>query len=325
MTTIDLQGVIGWDTDLTDLLSTIESAEDIQIRIHSPGGEVYDGIRIHNAIRDHRRAGHRVVAQVSGLAASMATYVAMAADRVEVEDNAVWMIHNPWTIAIGDHHTMQDTAAQLHALGRVLASAYAKKTGRKADKISAEMDAETWLYGDEIIEHGYADALVPAGDGAENPEDAIALARTQFGAMRQRLRESDAASRPSIAALLPQTFGAVMNSDTKPEAATVDIPEAPQTETSQDVASQVQAAVRAERDRVAYITERTSAAGFGHLAQALINAGASSAECDKRIVDEYVKAGGPEMRRAQPEESPESKSASAIADINAKLLKQIGG
>ena len=92
--------------------------------VNSPGGSVYEGIAIFNLLRDFRRGGGVVNAKIKGLAASMATYVAMAADSVSVEDNAVWMVHNPWNISVGDAREMRKEADILDGLAKIRSQHY---------------------------------------------------------------------------------------------------------------------------------------------------------------------------------------------------------
>ena len=190
MKQINLDGVIGWDVMAADFRAALNEAngDDIDLTISSPGGSVYEGLAIYNAIRDYRRAGGKIKARVIGLAASMATYIPLAADTVTIEDNAVWMIHNPWSIAMGDQNDFRKEAEILDGIAGLLIKAYTTKTGKSREELSAMMDAETWLYGEEIKEAGFADSIEPAGDGAESKDDAVAMARTEIESMKHILK-----------------------------------------------------------------------------------------------------------------------------------------
>jgi ATP-dependent protease ClpP protease subunit len=191
MTRINLDGVVGWEVLAADIRAALEAAagDDIDLTISSPGGSVYEGLAIYNAIRDYRRDGGKVTARVIGLAASMATYIPLAADEVIVEDNAVWMIHNPWSIALGDQNDMRKEADILEGIAGVLASAYVKKTEWDRQEIRSMMDAETYLFGDDIVAFGFADRVEPAGDGAEDRDEAVAMARTEVEAMKHTMKQ----------------------------------------------------------------------------------------------------------------------------------------
>ncbi|MDH5612207.1 MAG: Clp protease ClpP [Gammaproteobacteria bacterium] len=152
--------VIGWpfidaETFVREL--TAINAPNIKVRINSPGGDVMDGTAIYNALRAHPA---QVTTVVEGMAASMASVIALAGDHVEIADNAYFMIHNPWTIGWGDEHALRDIADLLGRIGNTLAQTYAKKTGSKVADIKALMDAETWFIGSEAKDAGFVDAVV---------------------------------------------------------------------------------------------------------------------------------------------------------------------
>ena len=205
MTTIDLDGIIGYDIDARDIRVQLPESGTLTLRINTPGGLVDEGIAITNELRAFRRNGGTVTASITGQCCSMGTYIAMAADRIEVEDNAVWMVHNPSTLAWGDHHFLAKAARTLESVRSVIARAYIERSARPEVDILAEMDEETWLFGEEIVTAGYADALIPAGDGPESHAQAVALAQTSFRSMLGKLktRQSDPAQLDQIAALLP--------------------------------------------------------------------------------------------------------------------------
>lgn len=221
MNTVAIDGIIGWDVVAADIRTALGEAggDDVDLLVSSPGGSVYEGLAIYNAIRDYGRGGGKVTARVVGLAASMATYIPLAAESVTVEDNAVWMVHNPSMIALGDQRQMQKAAAILEGIAGMIAAAYEKKTGTDREDLRAMMDEETYLYGDEIIAAGFADSLVPAGQGAEDNEEAVALARLAVDEMERRLAETEpSANMDQIAAML----GGISMHETEPEESVVD-------------------------------------------------------------------------------------------------------
>lgn len=293
MTEIELTGEIGWEVNASDIRRAIASAnDDIRLRIHSPGGIVADGIDIANAIRAHRRAGHSVTAYVSGICMSMATYIASVCDAVEVEDNAVYMIHNPWMFAMGDYRDMRKADEILSGLSRVLAMAYSDRTGRQVDAVRSEMDAETWLFGAEIVDMGYADAVVDAGEGAETKDDALAMARASWSGLQSKMKEREAIAPERIAALLPQLPAEVHMSQTIENE---DLPEP--TPVEPDAAIDP---VAAERARVSAILSRCTQANMPELMQSALDEGLSIDALNARIVDAWASRGGPEIRSAQP-------------------------
>ncbi len=334
---IPIDGVIGWDVSAADIRAALADAGPVELLISSPGGDVAEGLAIYNAIRDHRRAGHQVSARVVGLAASMATYIPLAAERITVEDNAVFMIHNAWGLAIGDYRDMRKTGDVLDGLTRTIARAYAERTGQEMNAIRQQMDDETWLFGQDIVDAGFADALEPAGDGPEDSAEALAIARARFDAMTAKLKERDQTPLDQIAALLPlhtpetQAMADTAKQDpaATPEQEPLTEPKTTPTEPvtePQDPQALVQAAIAAERQRVAAITARCNQVGMAHLTQALIDSGAGMAACNAAIVDAYVAKGGAEIRQttdALPHGKDESQAAAKIRDAYAKINAQI--
>ncbi len=192
MIKLELDGIIGLDVTARDVREKLSKAkkDDIEIRVSSPGGSVYQGIAIYNELRDYRRNGGRISARVVGLAASMASYIPLAADTVEIEDNAVFMIHNPWTIAAGNQNDMRKAADELDSLAVVLAKAYTDKTGKSAADIRKMMDEESFFYGSEIINAGFADSMTEAGEGADDKAEAFAFAKTHVEGMKAEMQKN---------------------------------------------------------------------------------------------------------------------------------------
>lgn len=160
--TIYLHGVIGgwWgDIDETEFAKQLASldVETIHFRIDSPGGDVFAARAMMTAIAQHKA---KTVAHVDGLAASAATGVCMACDEVEITQGAGFMIHNAWTIAIGNKGDMRSTADLLEKIDAGLARDYATRTGKASDQIATWMDEETWFTADEAVENGFADRAV---------------------------------------------------------------------------------------------------------------------------------------------------------------------
>ncbi|EOT5684273.1 ClpP-like prohead protease/major capsid protein fusion protein, partial [Escherichia coli] len=103
-----------------------------------------------------------ITVYIDGVAASMASVVAMAGDRVVMPENAMMMIHKPWGISGGNAGDMRDYADLLDKVETVLVPAYARKTGKSAQEITAMLEDETWMDGKECLKHGFADELLPS-------------------------------------------------------------------------------------------------------------------------------------------------------------------
>lgn len=134
-------------------LKELDPKGEINLRINSPGGSVTDGIAIYNLLKNHKA---KVNTFVDGLAASMASVIAMAGDTITMPENALMMIHNPWGGAMGDADELRKTADVLDKMKTALVSAYVNKTGLADTEIAALMTAETWMTGAEALEKGFA-------------------------------------------------------------------------------------------------------------------------------------------------------------------------
>ncbi len=202
MKTIVLSGVIGWDIFAGDIRRQLAEAgsEEVEVQISSPGGFVYDGLEIYNLLRRHPGG---VTTRLMGLAASMASYIALAGKRVVAESNAVYMIHNPWALAIGDHREMEKQAEVLEGLAGMLARAYAQKSGRSVQAVRSLMDEETYLFGEEAVEAGFVDELADSSGPEESREASVALARAQVEGAKRVLHDiGEAEDLEKVAALL---------------------------------------------------------------------------------------------------------------------------
>lgn len=133
--------------------------DSVNVEINSPGGDVFAGLAIYNGLRS---SGKKVNVKVLGIAASAASLVAMAGDEIEMPENAMMMIHNPWSFAVGDADELRATADVLDKIGTSLVTTYAKRTGKDEDEIKALLDAETWMSAQEAVEMGFATKVTPA-------------------------------------------------------------------------------------------------------------------------------------------------------------------
>ena len=139
-----------------DLKDCGNNLKQINLHIHSPGGDVFDGIAIYNLLKNHPA---NVTVYIDGLAASMASVIAMAGNEVIMPKNAMMMIHKPWGIQGGDAEDMRKYADLLDKVENTLIPAYASKTGKTPEELAEMLSAETWLNGKECVEQGFADKL----------------------------------------------------------------------------------------------------------------------------------------------------------------------
>jgi len=141
--------------DFKDTLGTLKG-KHVTLRIHSLGGDVLEGNAIYNAIRRHEGG---VTVQIDGIAASMASVIAMAGSPVQMAENGFLMIHNPWSFAVGDAEEMERSAELLQKMTDGLIAIYAARTGLEDDELREMMATETWLTAAEAKEKGFIDEI----------------------------------------------------------------------------------------------------------------------------------------------------------------------
>ena len=142
------------------------NAAEITVHVNSPGGDVFDGIAIHNALRDHPA---EVTVVIDALAASIASVIAMAGDRIVMAQHSTMMIHEAFGFALGDAADMRRQADFLDRSSATLADIYAGRAGGTSAEWRARMEAETWFSDAEAVEAGLADEVATAA-----PETAAA-------------------------------------------------------------------------------------------------------------------------------------------------------
>lgn len=161
-TTIDLFDEIGfWGVRAKDFNLRLKDAGDIVLRVNSPGGDVFDGVAIYNMLKAHKG---NVRVEVLGIAASIASIIAMAGTERAIADNAMMMIHNSWTLAVGNKADLIDTAELLGKIDDSMARTYATATGLGVRSVKQMMDNETWLTGKEAKEQGFATEILKPAD-----------------------------------------------------------------------------------------------------------------------------------------------------------------
>lgn len=137
-------------------LKALGRVEHITLRLNSPGGDVFDGLAIYNILKQHRA---RVTVQVDGLAASIASLIAMAGDEIRMAANSFMMIHKAWGMAIGNADDMQAMADTLGKVDGSLLDTYARRTSLATEELEAMLAAETWMTAAEAVEKGFADQV----------------------------------------------------------------------------------------------------------------------------------------------------------------------
>lgn len=293
---IRMYGIVGddWDgfTDdnIADMVDGLEVGAG-DVRLNSPGGYIYQGMAIFNLLKEKKP---RVI-KIDGLAASMASVIALAGERMEIARGAMMMIHNPWNIAMGDAEELRKTADILDKFKQSILDIYETKTGQARDLLSEMMDEETWLTADEAVEWGFADAIVDE-DADLEAVDLTVLSSAQhmpahLTALMAAQQRAKPVTNPAADAVDPPRHGDDPMTDKTTTPAAGNDP----AKDEQALAKAREEAVNAERERVKEIRNLAKEAdgvdaSFG---EQLIAEGASVAEAKaaiERLADYLAKA-----------------------------------
>lgn len=171
------------------------TAPTINLHVNSPGGDVFDGTAIYNALQQHPS---KVVTYVDGVAASIASIIALAGDEVVMGEGAYFMIHNAWGLAIGNAAELRQTADVLEKISGQLAGIYARQTGMSLADAQTAMDAETWYTAQEAVDAGFATSVaLPPDEEAQAARDALAsFDFSVFSRTPEPLKVAASAARP---------------------------------------------------------------------------------------------------------------------------------
>ncbi len=162
---IYVYGVIGGDwfgegvtaKQFADDLKALGNVKTIDLRINSEGGSVFDGKAMYSLLNEHAA---KIIVHIDGLAASAASFLAMAGDEIEIAEGGFVMIHNAYTIAMGDAREMRRSAEMLDTVNNTIIDVYAARTKGDRKDIATMMDNETWMTGAEAVKNGFADKMV---------------------------------------------------------------------------------------------------------------------------------------------------------------------
>ena len=174
-TEVRLYGEVGpaWagmidDVSVIRMLDEID-ARKIHVRLNSPGGDYFMGVSISNAFRRHQA---KIIVHVDALAASAASVIAMGADRVVMHPGSLLMIHQAWSVSMGNADDMAKAADALRKVDDSLRDIYHRKTGMDKAKLKQLIEAETWMSAEEAVAMGFADETdsTPTGAMAKVPD-----------------------------------------------------------------------------------------------------------------------------------------------------------
>lgn len=159
-------GASFWEESITakqfsdELKKLPDNAKEITVRINSPGGDVFDGITIYNLLK--QRKGRKVCI-IDGIAASIASVIAMAADEVIMGEGTQFMVHKPWTGTMGNADDFEKTIQRLDDVEEQMISIYRNKTKMDRAEIRDLLRGETWMDADMAIEKGFANSKIEDG------------------------------------------------------------------------------------------------------------------------------------------------------------------
>ncbi|WP_083919308.1 head maturation protease, ClpP-related [Methylosinus sp. LW4] len=163
-----------WGVTAKDFIAQLGSisSPSIRVRINSPGGDVFDGLAIYNALKQHPG---EISCVVEGLAASAASFIALAGKRCVMAENSLMMCHCAWGFSIGNKADMMETAVILEKIDAQLAGVYAAKTGKSPGECLAMMAGEgkndgTWFTAQEAKDYGLVDELLASSETTEQPD-----------------------------------------------------------------------------------------------------------------------------------------------------------
>lgn len=186
---VKIEGIIGWEIEVKDVREQLDKAngEDVVAYIASPGGLISEGLLIFNELKNYRG---QVDTHLTGMVASMASYIAMVGKHRTAENNAVFMVHNGITGAVGDYRLMFKVGGFLDSLTNIIAKEYAIKSGTDLAETRTAMDETTFYYGDEIKDAGFVHEMV----GDAEPEDraeAVAMAELMIEECQTKVNKPD--------------------------------------------------------------------------------------------------------------------------------------
>ena len=211
---LDIDGEIvaekGWFTSddaciAKDFRKALKGVKNVTVHINSPGGDVIAGAEIYSALREHSMNGEgSVTVIITGIAASAASIIAMAGDRILMHPVAYMMIHNPWTIAVGDAKELRKAAKNLDVIGEGLITTYQQRTGKDRDELKRMLEAETWMSAATCVEEGFADEIYGADAAAGGGQIAASASRPTLMSMKShgvqeitaRIRAEDPEKEP---------------------------------------------------------------------------------------------------------------------------------
>lgn len=178
-----------WGVSASSFIADLRNQKGpLTVEISSLGGSVFEGVAIYNALRNYAKAeGNSLTVMVMGVAASIASVIAMAGDRIVMPANTYMMVHKPWGGLAGNADEMRDYADLLDKIESSLVGTYMARTGKTEDEIKSMLEKDTWLTAEEAVAQGFADEVVEAIEvsASYEPERLPENIRALYGARAQ--------------------------------------------------------------------------------------------------------------------------------------------
>ena len=152
-------------TQIYEELSGLE-ADEIHVRINSPGGSVFEGLAIYSLLREQKA---KVIGHIDGIVASAATFPALGCDELQMCEGGQFMIHKPYTLEVGNSDEMRRTADILDKIESGMVALYQRKTKATKAEIRSMVTDETWMTAAEALEMGFVDSIAEAQEAEEDP------------------------------------------------------------------------------------------------------------------------------------------------------------
>ena len=179
--------------DVAKAVSALDAGTTLHVRFNTPGGDVFEGRAIRTALQQFEG---RTIGHIDGLCASAGTTIADACDEIHISQGAFYMIHNGWTLAMGDKNELKKTVDLLSKVDAAIVNDYAGRTGKQASQITAWMDAETWFSADEALSNGFATSLAALPQKTTNQQTQKLWDLSAFDKAPQALLDAKSQPQP---------------------------------------------------------------------------------------------------------------------------------
>ena len=176
--------------------------EDIILELNTAGGSVYDGLEIHNTIKNYTKG--KVTARLGALCASIGTVIALACDEIEAHENTTFMIHNALTSCYGNHNDLRKDADILEGLSNIIANVYVNKTNKSIKDIKKLMNEESYFFGTEILQNNFIDRIISKEDDKKeyDKDNLIAYSKTKIQNCIKNIKENNEVTNDKLVAIL---------------------------------------------------------------------------------------------------------------------------